>query len=209
MRSNGDGNLDGHSYINLQGDTLARVNTFKYLGETLAENGDLYAEMTPRIQPGWTNWNRVSEIRCDERISLWIKGKVYKTAVRPAMMYGAQKWAVQKTQEKKLDVAEMRMLIWMSGVANLDRIGNERIRGRTKVGEIFKKVQESRCKWHGHVLRREEECVGKRVMVMEVPGKRWGGRPKRRWLDNINNDLPERENCQGRTCKAEPNVGVS
>ena len=32
-----------------------------------------------------------------------------------------------------------------------------------------------------------------RVMVMEVPGKRHRGRPKRRWLDNIRNDLSERE----------------
>ena len=58
-----------------------------------------------------------------------VKGKVYKTVVRPAMMYGAETWAVKKTQEKKLDVAEMRMLRWMSGVTNLDRIRNERIRG--------------------------------------------------------------------------------
>ena len=30
-----------------------RVNTFKYLGATLAENGDLDAEMTHRVQSGW------------------------------------------------------------------------------------------------------------------------------------------------------------
>ena len=67
-----------------------------------------------------------------------VKGKVYKMVVRPAMMYGAETWAVKKAQEK-LDVAEIRM----SGVTNMDRIRNERIRGTTKVGEISKKVQES------------------------------------------------------------------
>ena len=40
------------------------------------------------------------------------------------------------------------------------------------------------------MLRREE---GKRVMAMEVPGKRRRGRPKLSWLDNIRNDLSERE----------------
>ena len=49
---------------------------------------------------------------------------------------------MKKAQEKKLDVAEMRMLRWMSGVTKLDRIRNERIRGTTKLGEISKKVQE-------------------------------------------------------------------
>ena len=52
-----------------------------------------------------------------------------------------------------------------------------------------RKVQQSRLKWYGHVLRREDEYVGKRVMVMEVPGIRRRGRPKRRWLDSIRNDL--------------------
>ena len=54
-------------------------------------------------------------------------------------------------------------------------------------------MQESSLKWYGHVLRREDEYVGKRVMVMEVPAKRRRGRPKRRWLDGIMNDLSERE----------------
>ena len=36
---------DGNSDVSIQGDNLERVNTFKYLGATLAENGDLDAEM--------------------------------------------------------------------------------------------------------------------------------------------------------------------
>ena len=157
LRFNGDGNLDGNSDINIQGQDLERVNTFKYLGATLAENGDLDAEMTHRIQSGWKNWKRVSGILCNRRISLRVKGKVCNTVVRPAMMHGAETWAVKKAQEKKLDVAEMRMLGWISVVTKLDRIRNERLGGTTKVGEISKKVQESRLKWYGHVLRREDE----------------------------------------------------
>ena len=54
-----------------------------------------------------------------------IKGKVYRTVVRPALMYGAETWALKKAQEKKLEVAEMRMLRWMCGVTKLDKIRNE------------------------------------------------------------------------------------
>ena len=50
LKFNVDGNLDGN--INLQGQNLERVNTFKYLGAILAENGDLDAERTHRIQSG-------------------------------------------------------------------------------------------------------------------------------------------------------------
>ncbi len=57
-------------------------------------------------------------------------------------------------------------------------------------------------KWYGHVLRREDEYVGKSVMRVEVPGKRRRGISKWRWLDSIRNDLSERElsgeDAQGR-----------
>ena len=120
-----------------------------------------------------------------------IKGKVYRTVVRPALMYGAETWALKKAQEKKLEVAEMRMLRWMCGVTKLDKIRNERIRWTTKVGEITKKVQERRLKWYGHVMRREEHYVG----IKEGNGineRRKRGRPKRRWLDKVKDDIKEK-----------------
>ena len=52
IRFNGDGNLDGNSEVKLVGQDLERVNTYTYIGPTLAENGDLDAQMTLRIQSG-------------------------------------------------------------------------------------------------------------------------------------------------------------
>ena len=86
----------------------------------------------------------------------------------------------------------MRMLRWMCGVTKLGKIRNERTRGTTKVGEITKKVQERRLKWYGHVMRREEHYVGRRAMVMKVQGRRKRGRPKRRWLDKVKDDIKEK-----------------
>ena len=72
---------------------------------------------------------------CDRRMNAKIKGTVYRTVVRPALMYGAETWALKKAQENELEVAEMKMLRWVCGVAKLDNIRNERIRGTTEVGE--------------------------------------------------------------------------
>ena len=94
-------------------------------------------------------------------VSSRVKGKVYTTVVRPAMTYEPETWAAKKAQEKKLDVAERRMLRWMCGVTRMDRVRNERIRGTTKVGEISKKMQ-------NRTLKRDEEYVQKRLMRMDV-----------------------------------------
>ena len=59
--------------------------------------------------------------------------------------------------------------------------GNEHIRGTTKVAQAAKKITEKRPKWYGHVMRREEEHVVRRVMTKETPGRRKRGRPKTRW----------------------------
>ena len=71
MRFTGYGNLDGNSDINRQADNLDRLNTFKYLGATVADNGDLDAEMT-HLQSGRKNWKRVSGILSER--SLRVKG---------------------------------------------------------------------------------------------------------------------------------------
>ena len=83
---------------------------------------------------------------------LKVNGKLYKTIVKPAMMYASETLAVKKSQY----VAEMRVLRWMSGVTKVDRIGDERIIVITKVGEIAKKVQETSLKvvWASSEKRR-------------------------------------------------------
>ena len=195
LRFNVDGKLDGNSEINLQGQNLERVNTFKY------------QRMETWMRRWRIEYNQDGKLEESIGDSVRPKSK-FETVVRPAMMYGAETWAVKKAQEKKLDVAEMKMLRWMSGVTRLDRIRSERIRGTTKVGEISKKVQESRFKSYGHVLKREDEYVGKRVMGAEVRGNQGeedqsgGG-----WITS--GTTCPRENCPGRTLKTELDGGVS
>ena len=60
------------------------------------------------------------------------------------------------------------------------------------MGEITKKVQERRLKWYVHVMRREEHYIGRRAMEMQVQGRTKSGRPKRRWLDKVKDDIKEK-----------------
>ena len=66
------------------------------------------------------------------------------------------------------------------------------------MAELSKKVQEARLRWYGHVLRRDEECVERRMMDMEVQGRRGRGRPKTRWKDCIAADVREKQLDLGR-----------
>ena len=105
------------------------------------------------------------------------KGKVYKTVVRPALLYGAETWATTIGQEVRLEVNEMRMRRCMCGVTWRDKIRNEHIRGTTRVVQASKKMTEKRLKWYGHVRRMKEEHIVRRMLDVDIPGKRRRGRP--------------------------------
>ncbi|KAK3545691.1 hypothetical protein QTP70_010893 [Hemibagrus guttatus] len=76
----------------------------------IQSNGECGKEVKKRVQAGWNGWRKVSGVLCDRKISARIKGKVYRTVVRPAMLYGLETVSLRKRQESELEVAELKML---------------------------------------------------------------------------------------------------
>ncbi|MCJ8736325.1 hypothetical protein PDJAM_G00258370 [Pangasius djambal] len=77
---------EGSGTVRLQGEEVKKVQDFKYLGSTVQSNGECEKEVKKRVQAGWNEWRKVSGVLCDRKISARIKGEVYKTVVRPAML---------------------------------------------------------------------------------------------------------------------------
>ncbi|XP_016321114.1 uncharacterized protein LOC107672441 isoform X3 [Sinocyclocheilus anshuiensis] len=180
---------DPSGTVRLQGEEIKKVQDFKYLGSTVQSNGECGKEVKKRVQAGWNGWRKVSGLLCDKRVPARMKGKVYRTVVRPAMLYGLETVALRKRQEEELEVAELKMLRFSLGVTRMDRIRNEYIRGTAHVRCFGDKVREARLRWFGHVQRRESEYIGKRMLRLELPGRRPRGRPKRRFMDVVKEDM--------------------
>ena len=136
---------------------------------------------------GWS----LQGVICDKRLPARVKGKVYSSVVRPAMVYGLETVAVTKKQVEEMEVAEMKMLRFTIGVTRKDKIRNEHIRSTVKVERLGMKIREGRVRWYEHVMRRDQEYVGRKMMEMELPGKRKRGRPKKRFLDVVKEDIKE------------------
>ena len=120
----------------------------------------------------------------DKGMGMRLKAKVYRLVVRPVLTNGAECWALNKRDEKRLEVTEMNMLRRMLGVTRRDRLRNEEVRERTGMQEnIVKVVERSKMRWYGHVVRKGERDVVRRAMDCPVMGKRNRGRQPRRWKD--------------------------
>ena len=107
------------------------------------------------------------------------------------MVYGLETVAVTKKQVEEMEVAEMKMLRFSMGVTRKYKIRNEYFRSTVKVERLGMKMREGRLRWYGHVMRRDQEYVGRKMMQMELPGKRKRGRPKRKFLDVVKRDMGE------------------
>ena len=177
--------------VKMEDTKVPRVKEFKYLESTVQESGSCEREVKKRVQARWNRWRRVSGVICDKRLPARVKGKVYSSVVRPAIVYGLETVAVTKKQVEEMEVAEMKMLRFAMGVTRKDKIRNEHIRSTVKVKRLGMKMREGRLRWYGHVMRRDQEYVGREMMEMELPGKGRRGRPKRQFLDVVKEDMGE------------------
>ena len=180
--------------VKMEDTKVPRVKKFKYLGSMVQESGGCKREVKKRVQAGWNGWRKVSRVICNRRLPARAKGKVYSSVVRPAMVYGLETVAVTKKQMKEMEVAEIKMLRFAMGVTRKDKIRNEYIKITVKVEQLGIKMREGRLRWYSegrHVMRRDQEYVGRKMMEMELPGKRKRGKPKRRFLDVVKEDMKE------------------
>ena len=133
------------------------------------------------------SWKKVSGVLCNRKLSIRVKGKMYKSVVRPAMLYGMETGGSdRKICEKNGSCRD-----------DNDEIGtgSDKKEQETNIGRHCKNRkagrQTSECEatlvWARE--RREEGYVGKRMMEMVVPGRRKRGRPRRRWMDLAREDI--------------------
>jgi hypothetical protein len=178
--------------ILLEGKEISSSDCFKYLGSIIQKDGELDADVAHRIKAGWLKWRSASGFLCDRGMPLRLKGKFYRTAIRPTLLYGTECWAVKQSHVHKMSVAEMRMLRWMCGHTRKDKVRNEVIREKVGVAPIDDKMRENRLRWFGHVQRRPFEAPVRKLEGWHndiTLRRRTRGRPKQTWNRVIEWDM--------------------
>ena len=175
--------------VMVEGKQLEQVKSFKYLGGVVEERGTLDEEVKARIRSAGANWRKMSGIVYDRRMPMKLKSKVYKTVVRPVLLYGTETWAAKAEHMRKLGTMEMKCLRRVVGCTLWDRRRNEDIRAEAKVAPITGKVKENRMRWFGHVCRKREDDLVRQIWERKEEGRRGRGRPVKRWMDCVKEDL--------------------
>jgi hypothetical protein len=82
--------------VRLDGQVVPKKDTLHYLGSMLQKDGEIDEDVSHRIKVGLLKWHQASGVLCDSRVPLKLKDKFYRTAIRPAILYGAECWSTKR-----------------------------------------------------------------------------------------------------------------
>ena len=87
---------------------------------------------------------------------------------------------------------ERRMLRMICGVTLKDMVESTVIALRVRVDDLEEHLRQKRLRCFGHIVRRDEGVEIKKVFELKIEGWRKRGRPVKRWIDVVEEDMKER-----------------
>nr|GEY31792.1 hypothetical protein [Tanacetum cinerariifolium] len=88
--------------IRIRDQILQPNESFRYLGLVIHKSRRIDEDVAHHIKVCWMKYRAASGVLCDRRIPLKLKGKIYRVAIRPAMLYGLECWPITKAQANKV-----------------------------------------------------------------------------------------------------------
>ena len=99
--------------IRIEAKGILQRDSFRYLGSIISKDGEVDEDVKHRIKMRLLNWRLAYVVLCDQQMPTRLKGKFYRTVIRPTMTYGVDSWTIKKKHMHKMGVVEMKILRWM------------------------------------------------------------------------------------------------
>ena len=102
-------------------DQVDFVKSFCYLGDRLNASGGSEATVTVRTRIGWIKFKECGELLYGRKFSLKIKGRIFQSCIRSAMLYGSKTWCLGKNEMAILRRTEKARMRVMCGVKLIEK----------------------------------------------------------------------------------------
>ena len=175
--------------IRIDGKALTQTERFVYLGGTIGSMDGSEGDMIRRIGLARGLFQNLNQVWTSKELSKHTKMRVYEVLILSALLYNSETWTLKENQKDRLRVLEMTFLRKIEGVTRRDRVRNQDIYTRLQYQRnVVQRIQQRRLRYFGHVVRMDPTRYPKVAMEGYVHGQRGRGRPKKRWMDMIEQD---------------------
>ena len=181
--------VEPNIYVN--GTRLEVVDTFVYLGSTIARDASLDAEIRLRIQKASTGFGQLEKrVWSDRDITINVKISVYWTCVLTALLYSSECWTTHRHHLKQLERFHQNCLRRILKIKWQSLTPDTVVLRKAKCSSVESLVMKNQLRWAGHVVRMEDNRIPKQCFYGELAcGKRPRHGPKKRFKDTIKNNL--------------------
>ena len=90
----------------IDGETVATVADFIFLGSKITEDGDCSREIKRRLLLGRKVMTNLDSVLKSRDITLSTKVHLVKAMVFPVVMYGCESWTIKKAEHRRIEVEE-------------------------------------------------------------------------------------------------------
>ena len=138
---------------------METVKEFTYFGYRVSVGG-CEAAVTSRTRCEWVMFMECSELLYGRRFPLELEGAVYKSYIRPAILYGSEAWCLKESEMGILQRTERSLVRAMCGVHLKHRNRSTDLMFMLGLGEAIDQLAMTNSAiWYGHVLMREDGHV--------------------------------------------------
>ena len=146
---------------------------FCYLDDRLNASEGCKDAVTAKTRMRWKKFREGDEILFRKRFSLRMKGKIYKSYVRSAMLYESETWCFRENEVAILRKAKRSIVRAICSVKLVDKRNTEELMDMLGLKKAADKLARANgMRWYGHVLRRPEEDVLMKAMIQKVGQKK-------------------------------------
>jgi hypothetical protein len=113
---------------------------------------------------------------------------------KPIVVFGCEALSMTEKDKTRLNMWERKILRKVYGTVTEQgvwRIGrrNEELRELYKAPDLVVDIKGKRLEWLGHMTRMDQRRVVKKIFENKPEGRRKVGRPRWRWLHDVENNL--------------------
>ena len=131
-------------------DEVETVKGFCYLGDRLNAKSGCETAVTARIRIGGMEFRECGKLLLKSRFFLKMKGMVYRSCVRSAMLYGSETWSSRENEMIILRRTERAMVRSMCGVKLEDGKNTDNLMKMLGLKETLNKMaQANGVRWYG------------------------------------------------------------